>query len=100
MVLTPSVNPGGPAHLPGSPPLAGIARVVSLARAAITNHERGDLLTLARKMEMDNLVPGAFKACPRISMCAAGRFASLPFRGQRVVRPSAREIRWTVSGVR
>jgi hypothetical protein len=73
--------------------------VVSLARAAITNHERGDLLTLARKMEMDNLVSDALKACPRISMCTAGRFTSLPFRGQRVVRPSAREIRWTVSGV-
>jgi hypothetical protein len=45
--------------------LEEIAGALAQDTIAITDQERGDMLTLARRMEMDNLVPHALESCPR-----------------------------------
>jgi hypothetical protein len=47
--------------------LKEIAAVLGLARAAITDQERSDILVLAHQTKMDDLVPHALESCPRPS---------------------------------
>jgi hypothetical protein len=44
--------------------LEDIAGTLAQDAIAITDQERGDMLALARQMEMDDLVPRALGSCP------------------------------------
>ena len=45
--------------------LEEIAGALAQDKIAITDHERGDMLALARQMKMDDLVPHALGFCPQ-----------------------------------
>jgi hypothetical protein len=47
--------------------LEEIAGALAQDTIAITDRERGDMLALARRMEMDDLVPHALESCPHSS---------------------------------
>ena len=47
--------------------LEEIAGVLGLVQAAITDQERDDMLALARRMKMDDIVSHALESCPCVS---------------------------------
>jgi hypothetical protein len=47
--------------------LENIAGALAQDQIAISDQERGDMLTLARQMKTDDLVPRALRFCPRAS---------------------------------
>ena len=61
--------------------LEEIAGVLAQDTIAITDQERGDMLALARRMQMDDLVPHALESCPGAAVTGPGRPGAQPARG-------------------